>query len=313
MSQSQALRCLVLAAGIVGLSMAGTNPWGTTQAADPSLKIIRIGMVRSLFHDVPDSLIETMSRPFGLLMASQTGMNGQLTKTGDANDLGKKLTSGEVQVGICHGYEYAWIRQSYPNLKPLVIAVNQTVRLRAFLLVNATSTIAGFADLRDKTIDVPKGSRGHIRLYLDAQCHEAGQCGPEGFLRKLACSDSAEDAMDDVIAGTVEATLVDNATLETYKRRKPGRSENLKIAAESEEFPAGMVIYNAGSLDSKTVAKFRDGLLNTHKTILGRQLLTLWKLTGFETVPADYDQLLTDIAKAYPAPAQPEAEVSTEK
>ncbi len=308
MNRSHGFACLLLAAGIAGLSM-----WGTTQAADPSLKTIRIGMVNSLFHDVPDSLITTMAKPFGMVMASQTGMTGLLTKTGDANDLGKKLTSGEVQVGICHGFEFAWVRQNYPNLKPLVIAVNQTPRLRAYLVVKCDSSIAGFADLKDKTLDLPKGSRGHCRLYLDARCQETGQCGPQGLLGKLKCAASAEEAMDEVVDGEVDSTIVDNVTLDTYKRRKPGRFESLKVAAESEEFPAGVVVYNKGSLDENTLGKFRDGLLNTQKTILGRQMLTLWKLTGFETVPADYDKMLTDIAKAYPAPAHAEAEISTEK
>jgi hypothetical protein len=31
--------------------------------------------------------------------------------------------------------------------------------------------------------------------------------------------------------------------------------------------------------------------------------MTLWKLSGFEEVPPDYDQILLAIVKAYPAPA----------
>jgi ABC-type phosphate/phosphonate transport system substrate-binding protein len=307
MNRRHGLACLVLAGLIAGLCLSGSN-----QAAEPSPKTIRIGMVSTLFHDVPDSMIEMMAKPFGMLMSAQTGMTGQLIKTGDANDLGRKLTSGEVQVGICHGFEFAWVRQNYPTLKPLAIAINQSARLRAYLVVNSTSTITGFADLKDKTLDLPKGTRAHCRLYLDSRCQETGQCSPENMLAKLTSSDCAEDAIDDVIGGNVAATVVDNITLETYKHRKPGRYENLKVVAESEDFPAGVVVYNAGSLDEKTLGKFRDGLINCNKTILGRQLLTLWKLTGFEKVPADYDQLLTDIAKAYPPPPA-EAEDSDEK
>ena len=48
----------------------------------------------------------------------------------------------------------------------------------------------------------------------------------------------------------------------------------------------------------------RYGLLNAKQTLLGRQLLNLSKLTGFETVPDDYERTLTDIVKAYPAPCK---------
>jgi ABC-type phosphate/phosphonate transport system substrate-binding protein len=310
MNRSRGLACLVLAGGVAALCFVATS-----QAADPTAvpKSIRIGLVDSLFRDVPDSLMETMAKPFGVLMATQTGMTGLLTKTGDANDLGRKLTSGEVQVGICHGFEYAWMRQTYPNLKILAIAVNQTPRLRASLVVNVKSDIADFADLKDKTLDIPKGSRGHIRLFLESRCQSASQCTPEDMLGKLSSSPTAEEAMDAVVDGDIQATVVDNVALDGYKKRKPGRCQSLKVVATSEEFPAGVVVYNAGSLNEKTLTKFRDGLLNTHKTFLGQQMLILWKLTGFENVPADYDQLLTDIARAYPAPAPVDAEDSSDK
>jgi hypothetical protein len=41
--------------------------------------------------------------------------------------------------------------------------------------------------------------------------------------------------------------------------------------------------------------------MNANRTALGRQL-TLWRLTGFEQVPPDYDRTLTEIVKAYPSP-----------
>ena len=43
-------------------------------------------------------------------------------------------------------------------------------------------------------------------------------------------------------------------------------------------------------------------MMNANRTALGRRLMTLWRLTGFEQVPPDYDQTLADIVKAYPAP-----------
>ena len=45
-------------------------------------------------------------------------------------------------------------------------------------------------------------------------------------------------------------------------------------------------------------------LLDAGQTPRGRQMLTLWKLTGFEPVPADYAQTLADIVRAYPPPAR---------
>lgn len=291
--------CVVLAA-----SLSGALACAVVRAVEPAKPTIQIGMINSLFRDVPDSLVDLMAKPFGTLMATQTGMNGNLVKTGDVRDLGRRLMDKQVHVGIFHGFEYAWARQTYPELKPLCIAVNQEKSLRALLVVKAGSTIAGFADLKEKQLNFPKGSRGHCHLFLECRCQECGQCSPQDFLSKIVASPTAEDALDEVVDGDAAAVLLDGIALDCYKRRKPGRFNQLKVAVESEAFPAGVVVYRTGVLDEKTLKRFKDGLLGSHKSILGKQLLTMWKLTGFEAVPDDYEQTLDNIIKAYPVPAE---------
>ena len=44
-------------------------------------------------------------------------------------------------------------------------------------------------------------------------------------------------------------------------------------------------------------------MITAQQTALGRQLLTLWRMSGFEPIPKDYDQILAEIVKAYPPPA----------
>src|SRR5262249_42886375 len=97
MDRRHTLACLALAGLVVGLALQARSQ-RTIEAADPASKVVRIGMVNTLLRDVPDSLVETMAKPFGMLMSSQTGMTGVLAKTGDANDLGRKLTTDEVQI-----------------------------------------------------------------------------------------------------------------------------------------------------------------------------------------------------------------------
>jgi hypothetical protein len=42
--------------------------------------------------------------------------------------------------------------------------------------------------------------------------------------------------------------------------------------------------------------------------------MTLWRLTAFEPIPADYEKTLTDIVKAYPPPeVQAKAEKRVKK
>src|SRR5262249_39463881 len=107
-------------------------PPGTARA-QTSGRTIKIGLVKSLFRDTPESLLQWLSQPPKALMQAQTGLVGELQLRGDALNLGGLLNDKQVDLGVFHGFEYAWARQKYPNLKPLVIAVNHEQVLKAYL------------------------------------------------------------------------------------------------------------------------------------------------------------------------------------
>src|SRR5262249_47620901 len=155
-------------------------------------------------------------------------------------------------LGIFHGYEFAWVKEKFPQLKPLVVAVNQHKHLHAYLVVQKGSDISEFDDLKEKRVNMPRGSKGHCHIFLERGCQECGQCAPQEFVSKITKGATAEEGLDEVVEGRVEAAVVDGVALECYKRRKPGRYDGLKLAIESETFPAGVVVYCPGVLEEKT-------------------------------------------------------------
>jgi ABC-type phosphate/phosphonate transport system substrate-binding protein len=290
------LRGLVLA---VGIGTAVVAAGSAEEISKP--KTVRIGLVGSLFRDIPEPMARALMEPFGALMQSQTGLSGELVQVPGPDALGRQLARGQVELGVFHGFEFAWARTTNPGLRPLMIAVNQQRHLRAYVVVGSASGISTLADLRGKGLALPHGTREHCRLFLDRRCEACGPT-PERFFSRLTTPANLEDALDDVVDNLVQATVVDGVALESFKRRKPARFARLKVIQESEVFPAAVVAYQPGTLDEATLERFRSGLVNARKTALGRQLLTLWKLTGFEPVPNDYEQTLAAIAKAYPPP-----------
>jgi ABC-type phosphate/phosphonate transport system substrate-binding protein len=296
-SKQLGLNVLALVAGAALLTQPGTRGEEQAQA-----ERIKIGLAKSLFKDVPDGVLALMSQPFNTLMQTQTGMTGVLVKGGDFNDLGKKLVNEEVQLGIFLGIEYAWARTKYPDLKPVMIAINEQRHLRAYMVVREDSGLTCFADLKGQEICVPRGSKEHCTLFLDRCCREASGNAPGEPLSKRTAAPTSEDALDDVVDKVAPACVIDGVALNLFKKRKPGRFAQLKTVAESEIFPAAVVAYHPGALSPATLQRFQDGMKEATKTTLGRQLLTLWKLSDFELVPDDYEQICTDIVKCYPPP-----------
>jgi hypothetical protein len=45
-------------------------------------------------------------------------------------------------------------------------------------------------------------------------------------------------------------------------------------------------------------------MLNANKCLIGKQMLTILKLTALAPVPADYERTLADIVKVFPEPAK---------
>lgn len=290
--------------GLVALATASTVALVTAAASGedkgPPAQV-RVGVIASLFRDTPEPMMQVMLRPLKSLMETQTGINGQLVAGGDAENLGAQLVKNKVQLGVFHGFEFAWARLKYPALKPLMIAVNQQRNPKALLVVHRDSPATGFGDLHGKNIALARFTREYCRLFMERRCESCGQCA-EKLFGHITSPSGIDDALDDVVDGIVQATVVDSVSLASFQKRKAVRFARLKIIQESETFPAGVVAFHPGGLDEATLKRFRDGMVSASQSPRGQQLLALVRMTAFEQVPDDYEELLNSIAKAYPPP-----------
>ena len=108
-------------------------------------------------------------------------------------------------------------------------------------------------------------------------------------------------------AGTVRGWRDCPPSSRTSSTRRPApkrRAARLRVACKSEPFPATVVAYRPGKIDDKRLRQFREGLMHSHETVLGRQLMLLWRMSAFQRVPADFDAQMAAILKSYPAPTE---------
>ena len=273
---------------------------GVLTASTPDT--VRIGMVQTFFTDVPRPLVQLVTEPFGAVMKEVTGIHGELTPGGDVYTVAKKIDAGELQMGVFHGFEFAWAQHKYPDLKPLMIAVNTQREVRAFVLVRKDNDAASLADLKGKDLSLPKRSKEHCRLFIERHTGETGACDVNSFFGRVVGSANVETGMDQLCQGKVHAIVVDTIGLEFYKDLKPGCFARLKVLKQSEPFPAAVIAYREGAVDDAALAKFRSGLANAHKTELGREIMKMWKVSAFEPVPADFAQSLAEVLRTYPPP-----------
>jgi ABC-type phosphate/phosphonate transport system substrate-binding protein len=240
--------------------------------------------------------------PFCRMARSCTGLESSVSDGGDAFQLATRLSRGEFDLGIFQGIEFAWIHQKHPELVPLMTVLNGRPDLRACLVVPACRQTTALSDVSASSVAIPLQSLDHIYEFLSKLCREQGQ-SPASLLSHIVEAANAEEAVDEVLEGKVAAAVVDELSLDCYRRRKPGRFQRLRIVRRSECFPATMVAYRVGGLSEETLRTFRVGMCGAHWVASNRELLTCLHISAFAAVTADYQQRLKEIVKVYPAPS----------
>jgi ABC-type phosphate/phosphonate transport system substrate-binding protein len=263
---------------------------------------MRIGVIRSIFQDTDDSTVRASIKRFKGLIERDTEIPAESTTIPDIWTMAADLMQKKLQLGVACGHEFAWGREKYPALQPLVIAVNQKPYVRAYVLVNAKSSARDFTDLAGKSLALALHTKPYCRLYIERACLARGRDWQKYF-GTVSRPANLEDALDDVVDGAADCAVVDGVGLGRFKARKPVRFAKLRDVASSEPFPASVVFYRPRAVPADTLDRYRDALLRLPETPDGKQVMLEWKLTRFENVPDDYDQALRNIAKLYPAPS----------
>jgi ABC-type phosphate/phosphonate transport system substrate-binding protein len=289
------VRRIAAIAGLALFALAWAAPASQEQPG-----AITIGMGSSMFRDLTPAKVDSIIPEFEGLFFDLTGLKGRIVRAGDSADVAKKLHEKVVLVGVFQGFEFAWARQSYPDLKPLVIAVERQRSLKAMVVVLKDNKAKSLTDLKGQVLSIPNRCPEYCHLFLQRELGTLGSDQKE-FFGKVLEHPSAEDALDDLLRNKVQAVLVDGNSLDLYAEVNPGRHARLRTLTSAEGFPPGLMAYREGGLDQATLVKIKKGLMNASTTVKGKEQLVQWRLSGFEEVPADYEKMLADILKRYPA------------
>jgi ABC-type phosphate/phosphonate transport system substrate-binding protein len=287
---------VAIAAGFALVTLAVPAPGKQKQQ-----EAIKIGVADSMLRDLSAANVDTLLPELERLVLEHAGLKNEIVKAGSSSELAEKLKDKTVQLGVFYGFEFAWARQSYPELKPLIIAVQRQRSLKALVVVAKENQAASIADLKRSVLSIPGRCPEHCRLFLERELTFMG-ADQKDFFSKTVVHPTSEDALDDILRGKVQAVLVDGIGLDVYKQVNPGRYARLKILKSVEGFPASVLAYREGGLDEATLVKLKKSLVSANTTAGGKQQLVQLNLSAFENVPADYESMLVDILKRYPAP-----------
>lgn len=269
----------------------------TRPAAAQPPKVLRLGVLSGMFRDIPPPLVQAAATPFSEVLKRQTGLDGVIDVVDDYEEQAARLQANKLQVAVFHGFEWAWVKDRYPDLIPLAVSVPAR-KFQAALVVKADSKAQAPADLKGK-VAVPLGTKAHCYLFVErlAATLPAGTC-----VATHTPQHGPEDVLDLVIDGKEQAAVIDVAALAAFQNNRPGRAAQVRVLTQSDPFPYTTVVYRKDSITPEMAGKIKSGLLNTRNESSGKAFLFLWKLKGFEDLPAGHDAELRAVAAKYPAP-----------
>jgi ABC-type phosphate/phosphonate transport system substrate-binding protein len=285
--------------GVVFVVAALGLPWAV--AARQKVDVLRIGTTGALATEKQTDKEKSALVSLKGFIKEVTGYNNDITRETDWKELTDKLTSGERHIGVYQGYEFAWATKDHPDLKPLALAINLYRYPTVHVVTNKDNPAAGFADLKGQALVLPDSGQPFLRLFAQREARAQGK-ELSDFFAKIITQANVEDCIDDVVDGTVQAAVIDRAALEAFKQRKPGRFKKLKELAKSPPMPPLVVAYFGSSLDDAELKNLQDQLLKAGKTEKGRILLNLFHMTDFNVVGDDFEGILAETRKQFPAP-----------
>lgn len=277
--------CLMLAGGI------------PAAAQDPD--VVQVGIADSIVKELSPGRQKLLVSEFSTLAQEFTGRKSQVGLGGDPFVAAKKLASAEWHLVVLQGVEFARMQAKDPKLQPLMLAIQRKGEIHAAVVVKKGGNIAKLEDLKEKVVWIQPGKE-HCGLF--AEKIAKGDVG--GFFSKFQAGSSAENALDQVLRGMVQAAVVDSGSLHDYQDINPGKFSRLQVVAKSEPFPPMVIVHREGVLNETVLSKFKSGMLNAKNTQSGREAMANVQVTSFETVPPSYSKLLSDILKAYPNPTK---------
>src|SRR5215470_15755260 len=127
------------------------------------------------------------------------------------------MAKGQLRVDVCQVEALAWAQGQDPDLKPLALAVNVYRYPVVYMVDRRDDAAKEFAGLQSKAVCLPETGQLYLRLFLEHEAKAEGKIFP-GFFSKVTSQYMVEDALDDVVDGVVQATVADQAALESYKQ-----------------------------------------------------------------------------------------------
>src|SRR4051812_16212125 len=132
---------------VLALAILAMVPGAESFAQPARIERLRIGTTGTLTGDAESPKEKSARETLHQFIKDETGLENEVHRMKDWQELADKLAKGDLQLGVYQGYEFAWASAKQPKLKPLALGINVHRYPVAHVLAPSKSPATDFAGL----------------------------------------------------------------------------------------------------------------------------------------------------------------------
>lgn len=228
----------------------------------------------------PSTMLERFSGIENYLK-EKTGLNIKLKLYPTSGSVGgytavvKDITSGEIQFAYLAPVTIAQAHENGPVIPFACAQKSGSPVYYGHIVVKKDSPYKSIEDLEGKAVCGTSASSTSGNLMPSAMLLEKG-IDKTTYFNPFEFLGSHDKAAEAVLAGTMEAGFINEATFDKYKEKESG----LRSVWRHEAVPEFPFCVNTEEVDAETLAKVKNALLTMHET----------DLEGVKAVEPKYDK-----------------------
>lgn len=252
------------------------------------------GRAQNVLSQLVKLIGEEVKYPTKLVLI-RSGTNESIVDTAAA------LHDGRLHLAVLNGLEYGWLREQTRGRVKCLVSSSQDIQVVQYeeLIVRKDSGWK-IHQLQGASLVLYKEPYPSLTIYLQQLEEARGR----GFLNnRLEPVANGSRALQAVVAGKADATIVDLYTIQGYKKVFPGQFDRLQVLERSAAYPLAPVAGEEQQVNRLRPNLWRDlqqEMTEIHRNPRARAFLDVWRVRGFALPTAEYEAQAAKAAQQFP-------------
>jgi phosphonate transport system substrate-binding protein len=187
------------------------------------------------------------------------------------------------------------------NLEPVLVPSFQgETNFKHLLLVRKEENFTKINDLKGKDISISTNyDATSAKIWFETICAKNNIRSKEEFFNNIMEVSKESQLILDLFFGKIDACIIREKSFTLMNELNPQIGERISVLASSPAYLIAVICFNKNFVNELHRKYFMESALKIHKTVSGKQLMTLMKIDKLILYKDDYVNTYKELLKDY--------------